>query len=134
MAVDMNAWSQSRGGAAPAPEEDVPEEEMNPGPPAKSEEELENLAMSVERHMPQIETQIQMMNPESLLAVETELPEEEADRILEMVDTWGDGFSELASGITEPDAIRLSEMVNDSVLEVEPILVGAWVFRAGQLA
>lgn len=140
MAIDMNAWAQSRGGEAPeepqsqdpVPMEDAPEDEDAPA--SKSPEDLENLGMIVQRHLPEIEAQVQMLNPEMLLSVESELPENDADRILELIDTWGDGFTNLASGISESDAIALSQSVADSVVEVEPILVGAWVFRAGQLS
>lgn len=142
MAMNMQAWSQSRSGEEPDGDEApasnaVPHEEVdseNPDEvPSKSPEDLQDLAELTVEHMAEIEAQIQMLHPRMLLAVERELDEEDADKILEMIDSWGDGYADLVAGISEPDAITLSETIADEVIEVEPILVGAWVFRAGQL-
>lgn len=145
MATNMAAWSASRNGEEPADDEptnghpsvgdeEVDSEDPDNEEPTKSPEDLQDLAGIVAEHLPEIEAQIQMLHPRMLLTVERELDEDDADKILELIDSWGDGFDALVSGISEPDAIALSEMIQDEVAEVEPILVGAWVFRAGQLA
>ena len=145
MATNMAAWSASRNGEEldgdepisghpSVGDEEVDSEDPDNEEPTKSPEDLQDLAGIVVEHLPEIEAQIQMLHPRMLLTVERELDEDDADKILELIDSWGDGFDALVSGISEPDAIALSEMVSDEVAEVEPILVGAWVFRAGQLA
>ncbi len=145
MATNMAAWSASRNGEEPdgdeptsghpsVGDEEVDSKDPDNEEPTKSPEDLQDLAGIVTEHLPEIEAQIQMLHPRMLLTVERELDEDDADKILELIDSWGDGFDALVSGISEPDAIALSEMVSDEVAEVEPILVGAWVFRAGQLA
>lgn len=145
MATNMAAWAASRSGAEPdgdepvsghpsVSDEDVDSTDPDNEEPTKSPEDLQDLAEVVVEHLPEIEAQIQMLHPRMLLTVERELDEDDADKILELIDSWGDGFDALVSGISEPDAIALSDMIGDEVAEVEPILVGAWVFRAGQLA
>ena len=100
----------------------------------KSPEQMENLVLLVRTHLQEIEEQVQSMEPTTLLADDMELPEDHADKILELVDTWDDGLPELLSGIAPEDAIAVGEQVKDEVQEVEPILIGAWLWRAGELS
>lgn len=140
--ADMDAWARNRpgqpvGGATqedPVPMEEIPPEQMNiEGGATKSPEQMENLVDLLRTHLPELEEQIMAMNPTMLLSDDQELPENDADRILELVDTWDDGLPELLSGIGPEEAIQASEALKSEVQELEPILVGAWIWRAGQL-
>lgn len=135
--ADLQNWSQSR-----AREEDpVPHEEMDPneadpmkvGGQSKTVEQMENLALLVRQHLPEIEEQLGSMEPASLLADDQELPEHEADQMLELVNEWDDGLPELLSQIAPEDAIAISEQVQDEVQEMDPMLIAAWLWRAGEL-
>jgi hypothetical protein len=144
--ADMKNWAQNRdgspygdaeGGASsedPVPSEEVPPEEaeaMASG--SKSPEQMENLLMLLKQHLPEIEEQVRSMEPTMLLSDDQELPEHDSDQLLELVDTWDDGFPELLARIAPEDAITLGEQVRDEIQELEPILIAAWMWRAGEL-
>lgn len=139
--ADMKEWSSQRAPGGGFDEDPVPTEELPPeetarmqGGGTKSPEQMENLVLLVRTHLQEIEEQVQSMEPTTLLADDMELPEDHADKILELVDTWDDGLPELLSGIAPEDAIAVGEQVKDEVQEVEPILIGAWLWRAGELS
>ena len=94
---------------------------------------MENLVLLVRQHLPEIEEQLGSMEPASLLADDQELPEHEADQMLELVNEWDDGLPELLSQIAPEDAIAISEQVQDEVQEMDPMLIAAWLWRAGEL-
>lgn len=73
------------------------------------------------------------MEPTILLSDDQELPEDMADKIVELVDGWGDGLPEMLQGIDPMDAIAVAQMVADEITTVDPILVGAWLWRTGEL-
>jgi len=141
----MQAWSRGqtpRGQPPQGPEEDpVPHEELDPsraealgsGSGALSPEQLENIVTLTRNHLPQIEESVQTMEPTILLADDQELPEDMADKILELVDGWGDGLPEMLKSIAPEDAIAVAQALAGEIAEVEPILVGAWLWRAGEL-
>lgn len=134
---DMQAWSKGQ----KEEEDPVPQEELEPeradqfqsGSGKMSPEQMENLVSMLRPHVPQIEEEVQDMDPTSLLSDDQELPEDSADKILELIDTWGDGTPELLKEIDPQDAIAISDMLSGDITEVDPILVGAWIFRAGEL-
>lgn len=139
--ADLENWSKNRpsemGGASkedPIPMEEVPPEQMNvEGGVTKSPEQMENLVELMRNHLPEVTEQLMSMNPTMLLSDDQELPENDADRVLELVDTWDDGLPELLSGISPEEAIQASDALSNEIQELEPILVGAWIWRAGQL-
>lgn len=145
MALDLSNWSQARGDQprstpegwdAPKDQEPFPGDEPFEGSDAmegKTPNEMDQLILLARMHLPEIEAQIHDMIPEVLLNDEVELPEDHADQILEMVDLWRDGLPELLSGISPDEALAVQEGVQNEIVEVEPILVGAWLWRAGQL-
>jgi hypothetical protein len=94
---------------------------------------MENLVELTRNHLPEIEEQLAAMNPQMLLSDDQELPENDADRVLELVDTWDDGMPQLLSGISPDEAIQVSQALENEIQEVQPILVGAWIWRAGEL-
>lgn len=135
-------YGKGGGDAAPPIDEDEPmpheepdgdeggqEEPMG----TKSPEDLDTIVELARAHLPEIEESLQGMEPETLLRVDEELPEESADVILEMIEGWEDGLPDLLTDISEPEALHVSEMLSEDVTEVDPVLVGAWLFRAGQL-
>jgi len=138
---DLSNWSQNRdspiGGQTtedPVPMEEVPPEQVEiPGGATKTPEQMENLVELTRNHLPEIEEQLMMMNPQMLLSDDQELPENDADRILELVDTWDDGMPQLISGISPDEAIQVSQALENEIQELQPILVGAWIWRAGEL-
>lgn len=137
MAVDMKAWSQGQSqDEDPVPMEELPEEQagnLQSGSGKMSPEMMENLATLVRPHLPQIEEEVQDMEPTILLSDDQELPEDMADKIIELVDGWGDGLPEMLQGIDPMDAIAVAQMVADEITTVDPILVGAWLWRTGEL-
>lgn len=145
MALDLSNWSQARGEKPPtspqgwdAPKNDEPfpgDEpfEGNDAMSGKTPAEMDQLILLTRMHLPEIEEQIHGMVPEVLLNDEVELPEDHADQILEMVDLWRDGLPELLSGIMPDEAMAVQEAIQNEIVEVEPILVGAWIWRAGEL-
>jgi len=145
MALDLSNWSQARGEQpptspqgwdAPKNEEPFPGDQPFDGEDAmsgKTPAEMDQLILLTRMHLPEIEEQIHGMIPEVLLNDEVELPEDHADQILEMVDLWRDGLPELLSGIMPDEAMAIQEAIQNEIVEVEPILVGAWIWRAGEL-
>lgn len=136
-------WAKNYGkdsGAPPVDEEEpMPQEEPDGDEGqeepmgTKSPEDLDTIVELARAHLPEIEESLQGMEPETLLRVDEELPEESADVILEMIENWEDGLPDLLTDISEPEALHVSEMLAEDVTEVDPVLVGAWLFRAGQL-
>lgn len=137
MALDMQNWSRGQSqDEDPVPFEELPPEQvenLQSGSGNMTTDQLENLVQLVRPHLQQIEEQVMGMDPNMLLAEEMELPEDLADPILELVDTWGDGLPEMLQNIDPADAITVSQALADEVTEAEPILIGAWLWRAGQL-
>ena len=138
--ADLQNWSQNRGQPAEQTEEDpVPMEEVPPeqaeieGGPTRSPEQMENLVELTRNHLPEIEEQLASMNPQMVLSDDQELPANDADKMLELVDTWDDGMPQLLSGISPEEAIQVSQALENEIQEVQPILVGAWIWRAGEL-
>lgn len=139
--ADLSNWSQNRAGSKagqttedPVPMEEVPREQVEiPGGATKTPEQMENLVELTRNHLPEIEEQLMMMNPQMLLSDDQELPENDADRVLELVDTWDDGMPQLISGISPDEAIQVSQALENEIQELQPILVGAWIWRAGEL-
>ena len=138
--ADLQNWSQNRGQPAeqtsedPVPMEEVPAEQAEiAGGATRSPEQMENLVELTRNHLPEIEEQLASMNPQMLLSDDQELPENDADKVLELVDTWDDGMPQLLSGISPEEAIQVSQALENEIQEVQPILVGAWIWRAGEL-
>lgn len=139
--ADLSNWSQNRSTSKagqttedPVPMEEVPKEQAEiPGGATKTPEQMENLVELTRNHLQEIEEQLTMMNPQMLLSDDQELPENDADRILELVDTWDDGMPDLLSGISPDEAIQVSQALENEIQELQPILVGAWIWRAGEL-
>ncbi len=138
--ADLQNWSQNRGQPAeqteedPVPMEEVPAEQAEiPGGATRSPEQMENLVELTRNHLPEIEEQLAGMNPQMRLSDDQELPENDADKVLELVDTWDDGMPQLLSGISPDEAIQVSQALENEIQEVQPILVGAWIWRAGEL-
>lgn len=138
--ADLQNWSQNRGPAMGQEEDPVPTEELSPeeqeaqmGGATKTPDQMENIILLSRQHLPEIEEQIRSMNPAMLLSDDQELPENDADKLYELVDTWDDGLPELLSGISPEEAIQISEVLAPEIQELEPILVGAWLWRAGEL-
>lgn len=138
--ADLQNWSQNRGQPAeqtsedPVPMEEVPPEQAEiQGGATRSPEQMENLVELTRNHLPEIEEQLASMNPQMLLSDDQELPENDADKVLELVDTWDDGMPQLLSGISPEEAIQVSQAIENEIQEVQPILVGAWIWRAGEL-
>ncbi len=141
--VNMENWMKTRGGGYQSQEDPVPMEEVPPeiGHPQikgglgdKTPDQLENIISLADNHLDQIEEELHSMNPVLLLSDDQELPEEDADKIVEILDDWSDGLPELLTGISAEEAIAVSEALKERIKEVEPILVGAWLWRAGQLS
>lgn len=141
--VNMENWIKTRGSGYQSQEDPVPMEEVPPeiGHPQikgglgdKTPEQLENIITLADNHLNQIEEELHSMNPVLLLSDDQELPEEDADKIVEILDDWSDGLPELLTGISAEEAIAVSEALKEHIREVEPILVGAWLWRAGQLS
>lgn len=141
--VNMENWMKTRGGGYQSQEDPVPMEEVPPeiGHPQikgglgdKTPDQLENIISLADNHLDQIEEELHTMNPVLLLSDDQELPEEDADKIVEILDDWSDGLPELLTGISAEEAIAVSEALKERIKEVEPILVGAWLWRAGQLS
>lgn len=140
MALDMTNWAKQRSPVQGTEEEPVPTSEVSPeevkansGSGEKTPDQMENLVDLVRNHIPQIEEEVQKMDPSMLLADDQELPEDASDQILELVDTWKDGLPEMLSGIAPEDAIAISDALEGEIAEVDPILIGAWLWRAGEL-
>jgi len=138
--LDMQNWAQGRPGQSgedPVPSEEIPPElgkdAASGGMGNKTPDQMENIVTLVRQHLPEIEEQLQNMEPTMLLSDGQELPEQDADQILELTDSWNDGLPELLSGIFPDEAITVSEALSNEIQEVEPILVGAWLWRAGEL-
>ena len=138
--ADLQNWSKNRQSPAkqteedPVPMEEVPAEQAEiPGGATRSPEQMENLVELTRNHLPEIEEQLAGMNPQMLLSDDQELPENDADKLLELVDTWDDGMPQLLSGISPEEAIQVSQALENEIQEVQPILVGAWIWRAGEL-
>jgi uncharacterized protein YecA (UPF0149 family) len=139
--ADLQNWSQNRPDSVgpqteedPVPMEEIPPEQAEiPGGATKTPEQMENLVELTRNHLPEIEEQLAAINPQMLLSDDQELPENDADRILELVDTWDDGMPQLLSGISPDEAIMVSQALENEIQEVQPILVGAWIWRAGEL-
>lgn len=137
---DMQSWASNRPGTGedPIPTEEVPPEigqdAQNGGLGNKTPEQLENMIFLVRQHLPEIEEQLSYMEPAVLLSDGQELPEDQADQILELMDTWEDGLPELLSGVFPDEALAVAEALGNEIQEVEPVLVGAWLWRAGELA
>lgn len=135
---DMQAW-MNRGNQD---EDPVPFEELDPDSAGKlssgsgkiPQDMLENIVTLVRGHLPQIEEEVQDMEPTILLSDDQELPEDMADRIVELMDNWGDGLPEMLRGIDPQDALAVSEVLSGEITTVEPVLVGAWLWRAGELS
>lgn len=135
--ADLQNWSQQKSREEdPVPTEAMDEGEADPmkvGGQSKSPEQMENIVILVRQHLNEIEEEIQSMEPTALLSDDQELPEDASDKILELVDGWDDGLPELLSGIAPEDAIAVADQVQDAIQEVDPMLVGAWLWRAGEL-
>lgn len=138
--ADLQNWSKNRQSPAkqteedPVPMEEVPAEQAEiPGGATRSPEQMENLVELTRNHLPEIEEQLAGMNPQMMLSDDQELPENDADKVLELVDTWDDGMPQLLSGISPEEAIQVSQALENEIQEVQPILVGAWIWRAGEL-
>lgn len=138
--ADLQNWSKNRQSPAkqteedPVPMEEVPAEQAEiPGGATRSPEQMENLVELTRNHLPEIEEQLAGMNPQMMLSDDQELPENDADKVLELVDTWDDGMPQLLSGISPDEAIQVSQALENEIQEVQPILVGAWIWRAGEL-
>jgi hypothetical protein len=139
--MDMQSWAKNR--PPPGGEEDpVPSEEVPPemgldakqgGMGNKTPDQMENIVTLMRQHLPEVESQLGNMDPVMLLSDGQELPEGEADQLLELLDTWDDGLPELLSGIFPDEAITVSEALANEIQEVEPVLVAAWMWRAGEL-
>lgn len=103
----------------------------------KTPEQLQDLIMLVRQHLPEIEEMLQTAGPQSwpsFLADDRELPEDVSDPILEMLDGWSDGFPEMLAGLEPDTAIMVAQQCADQIQELDPILVAAWLWRAGELA
>lgn len=138
--ADLQNWSKNRQSPAkqteedPVPMEEVPAEQAEiPGGATRSPEQMENLVELTRNHLPEIEEQLAGMNPQMMLSDDQELPENDADKVLELVDTWDDGMPQLLSGISPDEAIQVSQALESEIQEVQPILIGAWIWRAGEL-
>ena len=135
--ADLRNWSNRNS----RQEDPVPQEEMDPnevdpmaaGGASRSAEQLENIVFLVRKHLPEIEEQVQNMEPVALLSDDQELPEEDSDQLLELLDQWDDGLPELLSGIAPDDTIAVAEQVQEDIQEVDPMLIAAWLWRAGEL-
>lgn len=138
--MDMQSWAKNRpqtGEEDPVPSEEVPEElgrnAQEGGMGNKTPDQMENIVTLMRQHLPEVEEQLGNMDPTIMLSDGQELPEHEADQLLELLDTWDDGLPELLSGIYPDEAITVSETLASEIQEVEPILVAAWMWRAGEL-
>ena len=138
--ADLQNWSKNRQSPAkqteedPVPMEEVPAEQAEiPGGATRSPEQMENLVELTRNHLPEIEEQLAGMNPQMVLSDDQELPENDADKVLELVDTWDDGMPQLLSGISPEEALQVSQALENEIQEVQPILIGAWIWRAGEL-
>ena len=138
--ADLQNWSKNRQSPAkqteedPVPMEEVPAEQAEiPGGATRSPEQMENLVELTRNHLPEIEEQLAGMNPQMMLSDDQELPENDADKVLELVDTWDDGMPQLLSGISPEEALQVSQALESEIQEVQPILIGAWIWRAGEL-
>jgi len=156
MAVDMAEWARNRPDAAASgsrvddefnqrlqqntAEDPVPTRVYDPeeaqnllGGGDRSPQQMENMSHLLEAHLQEIEDQLDSMDPIMLLSDEQELPEDHADQILELVDNWGDGFPELLADISPESAIAIANSVQKMMQRYEPMLVAAWLWRAGAL-
>lgn len=135
--ADLRNWSNKNSRQEdPVPQDELDPNEVDPmaaGGASRTAGQLENIVFLVRKHLPEIEEQIQNMEPVVLLSDDQELPEEDSDQLLELLDQWDDGLPELLSGIAPDDTITVAEQVQEDIQEVDPMLVAAWLWRAGEL-
>jgi hypothetical protein len=111
-------------------QEDMPEDEEDTG---ISEEEYEEVLGLVRSSLPDIEDSIKQFDQEVLTNADEELPEEDADMLLEDLNNMDQELSDDLSGIDERTCMKIAREVEEDLEDVEPAVLAAWLYRAGEL-
>lgn len=111
-------------------QEDMPEDDEDTG---ISEEEYEEVLGLVRSSLPDIEDSIKQFDPDVLTNADEELSEEDADMLLESLDNMDQELSDDLSGIDERTCMKIAREVEDDLEDIEPAVLAAWLYRAGEL-
>lgn len=111
-------------------QEDMPEDDEDTG---ISEEEYEEVLGLVRSSLPDIEDSIKQFDPDVLTNADEELSEEDADMLLESLNNMDQELSDDLSGIDERTCMKIAREVEDDLEDVEPAVLAAWLYRAGEL-
>ena len=136
-AAAMKEWA--KGGAeeeeAPPPnpeKEDMAEKEEVGDQEEEGDERMSLLIELIKEFRPQIEESVASMDPEVLLNVEEELPEDVANGLVESLGQMGE-LPDMLDNIDEKTAIAATNMIEEELENTEPMVFAAWLYRAGEL-
>ena len=130
--MDLKSWAQQEK-TNDSPEEEKREEDQGADAP-EQEGADEEFTQMVRDNREAIEEAAAKANPEELTNFDEELPQESADAITDELSNLPDDFTEKLASVDEGAIIAATESVEADLEQVDASTLGAWLYRASQLA
>lgn len=127
--AELSKWTSNRKADPEEPETSETPVEDEEAPPS----EYDRLIELVRMYLPEIEENAANIPEEELTTFQSELSQEAADSIVELLDGFDESFAQMAAGIDEDGVTQVTTAVMDDLEYIEPVVFAAWLYRAGQL-